>query len=334
MCSCDLIPRSRRAPDEQAEAIGLLRLRYPAVINSLLSDIARSAAMALSPQGPPPPTSASCRTSSPAAPPPLPPPPPPPPLPPSRHTWSSSVLFGTPEAVPLDDRIAHLYYGRGLGQRPSSGSKGREAIQRRCCSPRQTSSAASPRSAAQTAHVPQASPGSRSSAGLRQRRESSPAERSASRLHNAGTISSTISTSLRGSVGVRAEGMIMLDGRADAKALNNFAFQLRRAPGSTTASSSTLDTLAAAVGPSSSTSPGQGGTRRSPGRDAGVNTQLASSPSSLTRPKSPPQSVGSREAPSSDVAFGSARVQRPDASTLTSTLQIPRSRTGEVAGIF
>ena len=346
------------APDEQAEAVSLLRMRHPS-------------AAALFDRGAPGTASASAA--------PVPPPPPP-----AAALAYSPLMPGTPEALPLDERVARLYFGKGGSRaasavaasasltRPSSGSGVRVASgyggyggygggaaavgANRGLSPRRRSGApASPRaSGASPCATSTATSTATSAPGSARaiRRPASPAERSAERLHAANTISSTIAKSLRADLGARQEGAVVMEGNGEAKSLNAFAWGLRRSGDVPRAApvSPALAALAAVVAENSRTplrervpQPPFGAGERLDTRTTALTTALtprsesatlrAASASALvwsaggprlsSPQRSPPTSVGTRDGGSARVAFGSGRDQRPLASQLASSLSIP-----------
>lgn len=185
------VPLVHRAPDEQVEALNLVKIQYP----KAAALIGTPLVSATSTNGCGRPRSSQSPSTS-------------PPAPPVCTEWAHSLTVGGPEGAPLDERIDSLYFAgkrasrvaeamaKQASVRPSASPASQSSFgsRNRGCSPcRDTvpmesslkSFSPSARSARNTCF-------SRSSA-----RDQSPAERSASRLHQTGTISSTISRNLR-----------------------------------------------------------------------------------------------------------------------------------------
>jgi hypothetical protein len=220
-----------------------------------------------------------------------------------------------------------MYHGRGIATNNSHRKDSRQSP--RGYSPRHVGGLSpSPRQSAMHRSTPSSQTRSVSSSTSGFARGGSPAMRSAERLHKVGTISSTIARSMRTDL-AQSEGAYRLDGNASARALNSFAWQLRRPngpPPTPTTESLTAQTAYGEAG---------GSLDRSPPRSS--SPTRSQSPSSLSLAKSPLLSHGSREAPRSDVAFGSARVQRPDSSTLATAFDAEALRLAndpQISGIF
>jgi hypothetical protein len=267
-----------RAPEEQAEAIALLRVRYPSAVALLgeggqsVPSTPRSASRAPSSQSrrnhQHPPSSArspgirSASRTGPGR------------RPNQLPAWSPDQARSGAELrpAPLDERIARMYYGR----RGDDGAM--------------------------------ASPSSR----LQSRSPSSKVERRLHKLHDAKTVASSLRSFDSSSGSAMAEGSVMLDGSLAGASTNLFAFGLRR--GEETPRSAR---------------------RRSRGHEEeDVEDDRARSPSSLSRAGST-TSVGSREAPGTEVAFGSGRPQRPEAAIYTGSRCIPAiGRSGDMPGVY
>ena len=335
-----------RAPEEQLEAFGLLQLRYPSAYARLMpphltghveqgsgshpSTPRRSSSRA-SPSRPSPsrlaapsstPRSASrgriphpqvashhhCQQQQHASRQPPPPPPPgrgphtqpqmPPWSPASRAAEASLPGVSELRPAPLDERIARLYYGRRPDGRPlSSPSKPR-------------------------GHTP-----------------TSRNERRLRELHDARTISSVIRSAEAEGQGIGGASLLR-DGTANAASTNAFASGLRAYEmDEQIATYPTAELLV-----SDARSPASRAFRTSQQSMASAHSgdygeasdANARSPSSLSRPGSVGAiSVGSHESPPANVAFGSGRPQRPEATTYTASTSVPAiGNEGEVMGVF
>ena len=193
------------------------------------------------------------------------------------------------------------------GSRSPRGSPPRRAVHAGTgISPRGVSPRATPRASTPS------QPPSRSSSSRGALRSESPGLRSAERLYHVGTISSTISRSQRLETSSLMDGSVKLDGNASSRALNSFVFQLRKtspAPGPAVPPSPASHT-AAMTQPLYSVS-------HSPPTSS--RQRHHTSPSSLATRKSPPRSHSPTQSPAAQVAFGSAREQRPIATTYASS---------------
>ena len=131
---------------------------------------------------------------------------------------------------------------------------------------------------------------------------------------------------------------MVLDGHADAKSLNSFAWGLRRERLHVAAASPALEALAAVV----HESPLPPEPSRSPLKPFGIGERLgdplapgSGGGASLSPPhggspsqsRARPFSVGSSQSPPAEVAFGSGRIQRPAASQLAGNFRIPELST-------
>lgn len=168
-------------------------------------------------------------------------------------------------------------------------------------------------------------------------------------LHHTGTITSSL-RQLEGTYSA-AEGAVVYEGSANAAACNDFAFGLRKHTGSEGGGSVADSHHSSAIGIGSPTRAERDEAHHLSPRKVfyyreGLMSRGAEelppdgieprSPSSLCRPMLDlPRSVGSSESPPTDVAFGSGRPQRPEASTRTASQCVPAiGSNGDMMGIF
>lgn len=292
------------SPDEQMEAIGLLRLRYPSA--ALLVGETRGGNGAVTQQSSTPGSrrvhstpSSSGRGGGRMATPPQAQLEAPRPQSQSRKMppWSPASVGksgGELRPAPLDDRIAQLYYGRGRSGKALSYGAGERSHRSKSTPP--------------------------SSKTLRRMHE----------LHETATVASVI----------RAQeaphpiegGGFFFEGSANAATNNCFASSLRSscAP----AAAPTAEMLRAAA--DSTPRGGSGSTPRRLSRSASGDSATEMfgegvAPSSLARSDSA-RSVGSHESPSKSVAFGSGRPQRPEASVQGHSACLPT--TSRLLGVY